>query len=216
MKLIALRTKYPDAWRRVRRSYYCWLAGSFSLIILFVLLTALPYTRIFSLYNSSHILPTTVLCNTKRLRIALEQYAVQQLIQNGNYRLELKQVSRFKITSNIVFTSFLLLTVSLIIDELLFAITTLLYFGKCYFPLIYGTAFEPILTTTNQQIILFQVNYYISRVNIILYLVSFLVVSIPLSIATLINVYRLFHNRFIRTIRIRYNYEYLEALIRER
>ena len=141
-----------------------------------------------SLYNSSHILPTTVLCNIKRLRIALEQYAVQQLIQNGNYRLELKQVSRFKITSNIVFTSFLLLTVSLIIDELLFAITTLLYFGKCYFPLIYGTAFEPILTTTNQQIILFQVNYYISRVNIILYLVSFLVVSIPLSIATLINV----------------------------
>ena len=176
-------------------------AGSFSLIILFVLLTALPYTRIFSMplyiivvifYLQQYYV------NIKRLRIALEQYAVQQLIQNGNYRLELKQVSRFKITSNIVFTSFLLLTVALIIDELLFAITTLLYFGKCYFPLIYGTAFEPILTTTNQQIILFQVNYYISRVNIILYLVSFLVVSIPLSIGTLINVYRLFHNRFIR------------------
>ena len=150
MKLIALRTKYPDAWRRVRRSYYCWLAGSFSLIILFVLLTALPYTRIFSmpLYIIVVILYLQqYYVNIKRLRIALEQYAVQQLIQNGNYRLELKQVSRFKITSNIVFTSFLLLTVALIIDELLFDITTLLYFGKCYFPLIYGTAFEPILTT---------------------------------------------------------------------
>ena len=219
LKLIALQTKYSDAWWRVRRSFHSWLLGSFSVAIVLLLLTAVPYTRVFSMHLflilALFCMPRFYL-NARNLRIALNHYAIERLIQFGNNRLELKQALRFKITSYIVGISFLLVLVAAIVDQLLFDAATFLYFGKCYFPLVYNFPYEPILTTPSQQIILFQVNYYITKVNNIFCILAGFIVFTPFLLLTLLKVYQLFYNRCIRKIRIRYNYEYLEALIREK
>ena len=208
-----MQMKYPDAWRRVRTRHYKRILVAITLSIIDVIITVIPQTRllgkpmaIITTFAYIHLLNI----NFSRLRKALLQYAYERLVQYGNNRVELSQLKRYKVLSTSILIGLCFIAVCILMDELLFQVTSILYFGKCYIPLIYNIPYTPILHSTQQQLILFQVNKYRIKIITVFYLLSTAVFLIPITIQTCVIIVHMLYTRFIHKERTRYNYDSLK------
>ena len=219
-KLIAMQMKHLDAWHRVRAGHINRLIVTITLSIISVIIIAIPQTRLFGMPVIIIIFSIYLFLfyiNVSRLRKALLQYAYERLIQYGNNRVELSQLKRYKVLSTLVMIGMCLTSVCILMDELLFQVTSILYFGKCYIPLIYNIPYTPILQSTQQQLILFQVSKYGIKIITALLGVSLCILLVPILLSSILNALWLLYKRFKKGETLRYNYDLLEKqLLTER
>ena len=169
MKLITRHVMHSNGWFGVtRRSYYKWIIITFVLNCIVLILTFIPYTRLFIrpiALTLSILYLLGIYISTRNLRKALILYASKRLTQFGQNTKERTQVKLFTLTSAIVLTVYSFLTVAMVVNESQFYLVSILYFGKCYIPLLYKKTYTPLITTQQQQLTLFKFNYYLSIVN---------------------------------------------------
>ena len=211
MKLIAAQYKFINSWDIVKRSVIRILSIASIYCVVTLLLSFVSYTRIISNALIAFIFPIFILLffkNVKYLKNAIEQYSRERLIQIGNNRNESLQVKRFKVLSFVLCFQFLVGSILVTFEEIKFLVYLFLYFGKCYFPLVYGIAYHPILTNTHQLLILFRIDYYLIRIEIGLAVFLALLVGVPFAAVTGLIMCNLSHRHFVRPIRVPIRYRY--------
>ena len=211
MKLTAAQYKFTNSWDIVKRSVIRILTISSIYCAITLLLSLISYTRVISNALLSFIFPIYILLffkNVKCLRRAIEQYSRERLIQMGENRNELLQLKRFRILSFMLCIQFLVGSILVTFEEIKFLVYLFLYFGKCYFPLVYGITYHPILTNAHQLLILFRIDYYLIRIQTGLAVFLALLIGVPFTVVTGMIVCGLFYRRFMRRIRVPIRYRY--------
>ena len=211
MKLIAAQYKFTNSWDIVKRRAIRVLSISSTYCAITLLLSFISYTRVVSNALISIIFPIFILLffkNVKYLKNAIEQYSRERLIQIGNNTHELIQAKRFKVLSFMLCMQFLVGSILVTFEEIKFLVYLFLYFGKCYFPLVYGIAYHPILTNATQLLILFRIDYYLIRIQVGLAIFLALLVGVPFTAVTGCIVCSLSYRRFMRRIRVPIRYRY--------
>ena len=212
MKLTVAQLKFVDAWDRVRASHYRWLLVSVLLWLACVILAFISYTTLF-------VLP--IICvitlgylqqfylNTKRLKKALMQYANERLAQFGQNRAELLQLKRFTFTSSLLTLGLLSVALNSIANVMLFIVVSILYYGECFIPLIYPISYTPLLSTTQQQVILFKFIEYFTIASVLGYAVTASSLLVPFYIATFVIMFTGLYKK-VRKVKTRFSYESLD------
>ena len=217
LKLIAIQMKYPDGWHRIKNNAYKWLLSSIAPSIFCVIITAIPYTNLLlrpvTLIISFFYLIQFYL-NARRLKQALTQYAYQRLVQYNTYRKELNQLKVFTIKSGLLTLVIFMIICTLTLEEIQFETVSILFFAKCYLPLIYNsTTYTPLLHDPNQLRTLFKVNHYLAMIDMASYSSIILLFLLLLSAVTLQHAILSIKKHF-QKVKTRYNYGDLEKLIK--
>ena len=209
MKLKVTQVLCDNAWfGATRRSYYKWILTSAGLSSFVLILTAVPYTRLLIrpiILTLSILYLICLYLSTRKLKKVLTQYVSKRLKEFGENNKKKYQVKIFTITSVVVLTVYSIVTVVVVIDEVQFYIATILYFGKCYIPLLYNTSYTPLLTTQQQQITLFKFNYYVTMVNRKFSEICATLILITLVVITFLMVARQLKQLFSQKKEKRYN-----------
>ena len=204
-KLISAQFKFHNSWDKVKHYITKLLIITAVVSVLSLLMSIISYTRIISNAFISTLLPVYIVMfikSIKYLKKAIQQYARERLIQVRKNETELRQLRNYKIFSSILITQCISGLTLVLFEEIKFLTYFFLYFGKCYIPLVYGITYQPILSDTDQLLILFEADYYLIRVQICLSVWFSFIIAIPYTVVTVIIAGSLVYNRMMRRITV--------------
>ena len=210
MKLIISELKFNNPWKRTKKILLKNIRLCICLISTVMLLTIISYTWLIAMLMCgilTLIYYTLFIREIRRVQAALAQYSRERLVQFGNNKIELTQLKRFKILSNIFCIGLTIGIISLLFEKIDIILSLILYYGQCYANLTFHIQYIPILHSVPQQLILFKVLFIFSRVKLALRVLASVILWTPFILVTLVYMIFLIHYYYIRKFQTRFHVE---------
>ena len=210
MRLIISELKFNNPWERTKKILLKDTLLCIGLISTVMLLTVISYTWLIAMLICgilTIIYYTLFIREVRRVQAALAQYSRERLVQFGNNKIELIQLRRFKILSNIFCIGLVIGMISLLFEKIDIILSLILYYGQCYANLTFHIQYAPILHSVPQQLILFKVLFYFSRVKLAIRVLATVIIGVPFVLVTLVYMIFLIHYYYIRKFQTRFHVE---------
>ena len=210
MKLIIAELKFDNPWERTKRAVVRIITVSICLSSIVLILTVTPYTWIIARIMS---IPLVVIYSILflreigRLQAALAQYSRERLVQFGNNRREENQLFKFKILSKVLCIGVTFLVVCVTYEKINIILSLVLYYGQCYASLTFHIQYTPVLHSVPQQLILFKVLFYLSRVKLVIGILTGVIIGVPYVLITIACMVYLVYRNYIRKFKTRFSME---------
>ena len=218
MRLIITELKFENPWERTRKGIVTNFALCLSLTTTVLIFTIISYTWLIAMLMGgiiSLIYYVLFVREIRRVQAALAQYSRERLVQFGENRKELVQLRRFKILSNTLCLGVTFFVFSLIYEKINIITSLILYYGQCYAYLTYHIQYTPILQSLPQQLTLFQIIFYISRIKMVLQVITIIIIGVPFILATLVCFIFKIYYYYIRKVQTRFHVEDLKDSLLE-